>query len=285
MKLALRVLRRPAQDPPRGGGLHTERARDDRGPVGHAVSALERDSDGGLRSRPSVRCPRRSIHLVRPVMRSSRPRGHLPTTRRGMSRATRRCPWLSRLFSVDADVQTLRHWLSDPTARLISLTGPGGVGKTRLALELARAQAVEGTSRVCSSGWPRFGTRHSWQPPSPRRSACWTPRPWTCRDARRLRATGRRRCSCSIFRAGPGRGGAGRRSPDRSRAAASARHQPRARCVRGRAEYAVGPLALDVNVEPASPVDLARSPRCGSSWSGLRTCNPTFASRPPTASP
>ena len=81
----------------------------------HAVSALERDSDGGLRSRPSVRCPRRSTYLVRPVMCSSRPRGHLPTTRRGMSRATRRCPWLSRLFS--AAMLTFRRCVTGSVIR------------------------------------------------------------------------------------------------------------------------------------------------------------------------
>jgi transcriptional regulator with XRE-family HTH domain len=46
-------------------------------------------------------------------------------------------PALTVLLGRDADVQTLRHWLADPAARLITLVGPGGVGKTRLALEIA----------------------------------------------------------------------------------------------------------------------------------------------------
>jgi len=45
-------------------------------------------------------------------------------------------------------VQRLRRWLSDPAARLITLIGPGGVGKTRLALELARRIAEEDSTHV-----------------------------------------------------------------------------------------------------------------------------------------
>jgi predicted ATPase/DNA-binding XRE family transcriptional regulator len=55
---------------------------------------------------------------------------------------------MTALLGRDADVQRLRHWLADPTARLITLIGPGGVGKTRLALELAQAIADEGAIRV-----------------------------------------------------------------------------------------------------------------------------------------
>src|SRR5207247_7940837 len=55
---------------------------------------------------------------------------------------------LTPLLGRDADLQTLRHWLADPAVRLITLTGSGGVGKTRLALEIARTIAAEGATRV-----------------------------------------------------------------------------------------------------------------------------------------
>jgi predicted ATPase/transcriptional regulator with XRE-family HTH domain len=48
---------------------------------------------------------------------------------------------LTTLVGRDADVRMLADWLEDPNARLITLTGPGGVGKTRLAIDVARAVA------------------------------------------------------------------------------------------------------------------------------------------------
>jgi predicted ATPase/DNA-binding XRE family transcriptional regulator len=52
------------------------------------------------------------------------------------------------LLGRDAAMQALRGWLEDPAVRLITLTGPGGAGKTRLALELARAIAAESATRL-----------------------------------------------------------------------------------------------------------------------------------------
>jgi predicted ATPase/DNA-binding SARP family transcriptional activator/Tfp pilus assembly protein PilF len=47
---------------------------------------------------------------------------------------------LTRFFGREEEVQTLRHWLTRPETRLVTITGVGGVGKTRLAIEVARAE-------------------------------------------------------------------------------------------------------------------------------------------------
>jgi predicted ATPase/transcriptional regulator with XRE-family HTH domain len=55
---------------------------------------------------------------------------------------------LTTLLGRDADLQTLGRWLTDPVGRLITLTGPGGAGKSRLALEIAHTVAGERDTRV-----------------------------------------------------------------------------------------------------------------------------------------
>ncbi len=115
----------------------------------HAVSALER----GERRRPhveTVRALSAALDLAGPTrdafLASARTRVHT-TASDELSRESLPLP-LTVLIGRDADVETLQQWFADPASRLITLVGPGGVGKTRLALELARAMAEEGSVRM-----------------------------------------------------------------------------------------------------------------------------------------
>ena len=115
----------------------------------HAISALER----GERRRPhveTVRALSAALDLTGAtrdrLMASARAPAHHTATDE-LSRVSLPLP-LTALFGREADLAVLRHWITDPTARLITLVGPGGVGKTRLALELARGIAQQGSSRA-----------------------------------------------------------------------------------------------------------------------------------------
>src|SRR3954470_18889132 len=115
----------------------------------HAVSALER----GERRRPhleTVRALSAALDLTSATrdafLESARPPA--PTTAVDeLIGASLPLP-LTRLVGRDHELETLSQWVADSESRLITLVGPGGVGKTRLGLELARAFASEGTARV-----------------------------------------------------------------------------------------------------------------------------------------
>jgi predicted ATPase/DNA-binding XRE family transcriptional regulator len=115
----------------------------------HAVSALER----GERRRPQVETVRAlsaALDLkdaIRDALLDSA-RAPVPSAAVDELSDTSLPVTLTALLGRDADMETLRRWLADPAARLITLTGPGGSGKTRLAVELARAIAAKGPTRV-----------------------------------------------------------------------------------------------------------------------------------------
>jgi predicted ATPase/DNA-binding XRE family transcriptional regulator len=54
----------------------------------------------------------------------------------------------TRLLGRERDVELLLQWLADPSVRLMTLVGPGGVGKTRLALEIGHRLAAGESTRV-----------------------------------------------------------------------------------------------------------------------------------------
>ena len=55
---------------------------------------------------------------------------------------------LPRLIGRADDLSQVLGLLADPSVRLVTLSGRGGVGKTRLALEVARALDQEATATV-----------------------------------------------------------------------------------------------------------------------------------------
>ena len=115
----------------------------------HAVSALER----GERRRPhveTVRALSAALDLTGATRDALLASARAPADTAAvdeLSSVSLPLP-LTVLVGRDQDVQILRNWLADPAARLITLVGPGGVGKTRLVLELARAIGEEGATRV-----------------------------------------------------------------------------------------------------------------------------------------
>jgi len=115
----------------------------------HAVSALER----GERRRPhveTVRALSAALDLTGStrdaLLASARASVHAtaPDELSGVALPVPPTALLGR----KTDMETLERWLDDPAARLVTLIGPGGVGKTRLALEIARTIADQGSSRV-----------------------------------------------------------------------------------------------------------------------------------------
>ena len=115
----------------------------------HAVSALER----GQRRRPhtnTVRALSAALDLSDAtrdaLLASSRvaPHDAVFDVRSGGSLPLA----LTVLLGRDDDLTVLRAWLADSALRLVTLTGPGGAGKTRLAQEVARRIMLEGGTRV-----------------------------------------------------------------------------------------------------------------------------------------
>ena len=115
----------------------------------HAVSALER----GERRRPhleTVRALSAALDLTganRDAFLGSARASARATAAEELVGASLPSP-LTSLLGRDTELETLRQWLGDPVSRLITLIGPGGVGKTRLVLELARTIAKERATRV-----------------------------------------------------------------------------------------------------------------------------------------
>ena len=115
----------------------------------HAISALER----GERRRPHLETVRAlSAALDLPPedqdLLIASARGRAPAFAADDIGAGRLPLAPTPMLGRDPELRRLRQWIADPAARLITLVGPGGVGKTRLSIAIAQEIALEGTARV-----------------------------------------------------------------------------------------------------------------------------------------
>jgi hypothetical protein len=74
---------------------------------------------------------------------------------------------LTPLIGRKPEVATVSALLRRAQVRLLVLTGPGGIGKTRMALQMATDLRQEFPLVSASSRWRLFATPHSLLPPSP----------------------------------------------------------------------------------------------------------------------
>ena len=244
----------------------------------HAVSALER----GERRRPhveTVRALSAALDLTGPTRDALLVSARAPARNTAVDELSS-VPLplaLTALLGRDAEVLTLRLWLADPDARLITLTGPGGVGKTRLALEMARAVVADGTSRVLLVELAAVR--------NPAFVAQSIAEALGVLDPTALDLPRRARLACDgrptlllldnfeqVLDAAP-------LVVDLLTAVAALRALVTSRAplrVRGEREYAVGPLTLEPGVDAKLPADLARSPAVRLFVERVRDVQPDF---------
>ena len=184
---------------------------------------------------------------------------------------------LTVLLGRDEDVETLRSWLADPAARLVTLTGPGGAGKTRLAVEVARRIAVERAARVV---FVPLGAIHD-----AAFVAAAVAEALGLLDISALDLSKRVRASCDgrptllvldnfeqVLEAAPLVAELLASVPALSVVVTSRAPLH----VRGEREYVVGPLSLNVAADALSPADLARSPAVRLFVERVRDVQPDF---------
>jgi predicted ATPase/transcriptional regulator with XRE-family HTH domain len=244
----------------------------------HAVSALER----GERRRPhvdTVRALSAALDLSGPARDAllASARGHTNQTAVDeLSGASLPLP-LTTLLGRDAELQTLGGWLADPIARLITLVGPGGVGKTRLALEIARTVADQGSIRVVFV--PLAGVNDAAFVPASIADGFGLSNLSATDLTTRLRAASEDQPTLLILDNCEHVLDAAPLVADLLTSAASLRLLATSRAplrVRGEREYAVGPLAIELHADSFAPADLARIPAVQLFVERVRDAQPAF---------
>jgi predicted ATPase/DNA-binding XRE family transcriptional regulator len=243
----------------------------------HAVSALER----GERRRPhvdTVRALSAALDLNAAArdafLGSARALAH----QTGADKGGVSLPFPPTvLLGRDADVATLRQWLADPSARVISIIGPGGVGKTRLALEVARAVADNGTTRVVFV--PLAAVRESAFVAPAIAEALGLSDVAAADLPKHARAACAERPTLLVLDNFEQVLDAAPLVADLLASTSSLRMLTTSRAalrVRGEREYGLGPLALEAGSEQLAPADLARSPAVRLFLERVRSVQPGF---------
>jgi predicted ATPase/DNA-binding XRE family transcriptional regulator len=181
------------------------------------------------------------------------------------------------LLGRDADVKTLRQWLADQATRMISIVGPGGVGKTRLALEVARTVAADDKTRVLFV--PLAAVRNSAFVAPAIAEALGLPDVAAADLPKHARAACAGRPTLLVLDNFEQVLEAATLVADLLAASTSLRMLTTSRAalrVRGEQEYVLGPLALDMGSEQLAPADLARSPAVRLFMERVRSVQPGF---------
>ena len=181
------------------------------------------------------------------------------------------------LLGRDADVRTLREWLADHAVRLVTLTGPGGAGKTRLAMEIARAIRAENAARVVFV--PLAVIRNPAFVALAIAEAFGLPDVTAHNLPARLQALSDGRTTLLVLDNFEQVLDAAPLVADLLASVGALRVLVTSRAplrVRGEREYPVGPLALDVDDGATSPADLARSPAVRLFVERIRDAKPGF---------
>ncbi len=184
---------------------------------------------------------------------------------------------LTTLVGRDADVQTLQDWLTDPAIRLVTITGPGGVGKTRLALQIAHAIAAKRATRVVFV--PLAATRNPAFVASAIAESLGLPSVTAMELPKRARAACEGRPTLLVLDNFEQVLDAAPLVADLLSSAASLRVLATSRAalrVRGEREYLVRTLALDVESDTLTTADLARCPAVRLFVERVRGVQPDF---------